>query len=209
MDTPKPEAAQALAALRQRGLRLRMLSGDNWGAARAMAAQVGLQAHEVMAEVRPGDKARAIEQLQHGPNLPQPGAQADAPTTPEHAHQHTRQRHTVLMVGDGINDAPALVRADVGMAMVNPQGGGADVAMQAAGITLMRADLRLVGAALDISQRTLRKIRQNLFWAFVYNVCGMGLAAWGWLNPMWAGAAMAMSSLSVMANALLLQRWRP
>jgi Cu+-exporting ATPase len=185
-DEPKPAARQALDALRARGLRLVMISGDNQGAAEAMARRLGLspEAGEVMAEVLPGDKAAQVLRLKQG-------------------------GHSVLMVGDGVNDAPALAAADVGMAMANPDGGGTDVAMHAAGMTLMRGDPLLVAAALDISARTVRKIRQNLFWAFAYNVAGIPLAALGFLNPVFAGAAMAMSSVSVMANALLLKRWKP
>ena len=181
-DEPKPGAREALAGLRARGIRLLMLSGDNRGAVEAMAHRLGLrpEAGEVMAEVLPGEKAAYIEALR-------------------------REGCTVAMVGDGINDAPALAAADVGLAM----GSGTDVAMHAAGITLMRGDLALVAAALDISHRTVVKIRQNLFWAFAYNVAGIPLAALGYLSPVVAGAAMAMSSVSVMSNALLLKRWRP
>jgi Cu+-exporting ATPase len=188
-DEPKPEAKNALQALRDRGLRLVMISGDNQGAALAMAARLGLRPDEVRAEVMPADKAACIRALQRG----------------EHGQDSA---HIVAFVGDGINDAPALAAADVSMAMANPDGGGTDVAMQAAGITLMRGDVRLVAAAFDISQRTVSKIHQNLFWAFVYNVAGIPLAAMGYLSPVVAAAAMALSSLSVMSNALLLKRWQ-
>jgi Cu+-exporting ATPase len=181
-DEPKVGAAQALGALRDRGLKLVMISGDNQAAAEAMARRLGLrpEAGEVLANVLPGDKSAQVQKLRAGGQV-------------------------VAMVGDGVNDAPALAAADVGMAM----GNGTDVAMHAAGITLMRGDVALVGAALDISARTVAKIRQNLFWAFAYNVAGIPLAALGYLNPMMAGAAMALSSVSVMANALLLKRWKP
>ncbi|MBZ0224911.1 MAG: heavy metal translocating P-type ATPase [Comamonas sp.] len=181
-DEPKPGARQALAALRARGLRSVMISGDNRGAAEAMARRLGLQPEhgEVLAEVLPADKASTVRRLQAGGTV-------------------------VAMVGDGVNDAPALAAADVGIAM----GNGTDVAMHAAGITLMRGDPALVVAALDISHRTVMKIRQNLFWAFIYNVAGIPLAALGYLNPVIAGSAMAMSSVSVMGNALLLRRWHP
>jgi Cu+-exporting ATPase len=181
-DEPKPGAKEALAALRARGIRTVMISGDNRGAAEAMARRLGLrpEAGEVLAEVLPGDKAAKVAELRAG-------------------------GHVVGMVGDGVNDAPALAAADVGLAM----GNGTDVAMHAAGITLMRGDPQLVAAALDVSDRTVAKIRQNLFWAFIYNIAGIPLAALGFLNPVVAGAAMAMSSVSVMTNALLLRRWRP
>ncbi|CAN5655653.1 copper-translocating P-type ATPase CopA1 [soil metagenome] len=179
-DEPKPEAKEALSALRALGIRVMMISGDNKGAALAMGARLGLAADEVMAEVLPGDKSAKIMQLKEG-------------------------GHVVAMVGDGVNDAPALAAADVGMAM----GSGTDVAMHAAGITLMRGDVALVAGALSLSRRTVAKIRQNLFWAFAYNVAGIPLAALGYLSPVVAGAAMALSSVSVMANALLLRRWKP
>jgi P-type Cu+ transporter len=181
-DEPKAGALEALATLRERGLKLVMISGDNQAAAEAMARRLGLRPEEgeVLADVLPGDKAAQVQKLREGGRI-------------------------VAMVGDGVNDAPALAAADVGMAM----GNGTDVAMHAAGITLMRGDVALVGAALDISARTVSKIRQNLFWAFAYNVAGIPLAAMGYLNPVIAGGAMALSSVSVMSNALLLKRWKP
>jgi P-type Cu+ transporter len=179
-DEPKPGAREALQLLKDRGVRVVMISGDNRAAALAMGERLGLAAADVMADVLPGDKAAQVAALRSG-------------------------GHVVAMVGDGVNDAPALAAADVGMAMAT----GTDVAMHAAGVTLMRGDVGLVAAALDISHLTVRKIRQNLFWAFAYNVAGIPLAALGFLNPVVAGAAMALSSVSVMSNALLLRRWKP
>ncbi|WP_322980179.1 heavy metal translocating P-type ATPase [Pseudomonas sp. C11] len=176
-DQLKDGAADAIAELRAQGITSHLISGDNAGSVAAVADALGID--EPHAQVLPVDKARLIGEL--------------------------REQGSVAMVGDGINDAPALAAADVGIAM----GGGADAAMHAAGITLMRGDPRLVPAALDISRRTYAKIRQNLFWAFVYNLIGIPLAAAGLLNPMFAGAAMALSSVSVVSNALLLNRWRP
>jgi Cu+-exporting ATPase len=177
-DEPRAEAREAVAQLAARGVRSIMLTGDNRAAAQAVAARLGID--EVRAEVLPEGKAEAVHALRSS------GAR-------------------VAMVGDGVNDAPALAAADLGIAM----GSGTDVAMHAAGVTLMRADPRLVVAALDISRRTYAKIRQNLFWAFAYNVVGIPLAAAGVLSPPLAGAAMALSSVSVVANTLLLKRWRP
>jgi Cu+-exporting ATPase len=178
-DLARPTAKAAIEALQAMGLRTVMISGDNHGAARAIARQAGIAATDVVAEVLPGDKAQVVE--------------------------HLRTQGTVAMVGDGVNDAPALAAADVGFAL----GSGTDVAMHAAGVTLMRPDPRLVADAIDVSRRTTRKIHQNLFWAFVYNVVGIPLAAAGLLNPVIAGAAMAFSSVSVVANTLLLRRWSP
>jgi len=177
-DTIKPGATEAIARLHEMHIHTLMLSGDNSGAVRHVATQVGIE--DYRANVLPADKAQVIAALR-----------AD--------------KHIVAMVGDGINDAPALAAADVGIAMSN----GTDVAMQAAGITLMRGDPALVAAAIDISRRTYGKIRQNLFWALIYNIIGIPLAAFGLLNPMIAGAAMALSSVSVVSNALLLKRWQP
>ncbi len=190
-DEPKPGSAPALAELRHRGMRLFMVSGDNRGAAEAMARRLGLRPEdgEVLAEVLPGDKAAIVQRLRQA--------------------QDGERPHVVAMVGDGVNDAPALAAADVGMAMGHSEGASSDVAMHAAGITLMRGDPLLVAAALDISRRTVGKIRQNLFWAFAYNVAGIPLAALGYLSPVVAGAAMALSSVSVLSNALLLKRWKP
>jgi len=177
-DELKPEAAQAVAELARRHVQTVMLSGDSRVVAEAIASRLGVQS--VRAEVLPEDKAREVQAL----------------------HQ---ANGTVAMVGDGINDAPALAAADIGFAM----GSGTDAAMHASGVTLMRGDPRLVAAAIDISRRTYAKIRQNLFWAFIYNVIGIPLAALGLLSPVVAGAAMALSSVSVVTNALLLKRWKP
>jgi P-type Cu+ transporter len=176
-DTVKPTAQLALRSLHAQGVRSVLVTGDNRGSAQAVAAQLGID--EVRAEVLPEDKANLVAHLK-------------------------RDGRIVAMVGDGINDAPALAAADVGIAMAT----GTDVAMHAAGITLMRGNPALVADAIDISRRTYRKIRQNLFWAFIYNVVGIPLAAFGMLSPVIAGAAMAFSSVSVVANALLLRRWK-
>ncbi|MDO9708153.1 heavy metal translocating P-type ATPase [Paracraurococcus lichenis] len=177
-DSEKPGAAAAVAGLRALGVRAAMISGDSRAAAGAVAARLGLD--DVAAEVLPDGKAARVAAWQAG-------------------------GERVAMVGDGVNDAPALAAADLGIAM----GTGTDVAIQAAGITLLRGDPALVPAALDVTRRTLGKIRQNLGWAFGYNLVGLPLAAFGLLSPPMAGAAMALSSVSVLANALLLARWRP
>jgi Cu+-exporting ATPase len=177
-DTVKPGSARAIQRLKSLGIETAMLSGDSYGAARAVAATLGIE--RVLAQLLPGGKAAAIGRLR-------------------------RDGGRIAMVGDGINDAPALAAADIGIAM----GNGTDVAMESAGITLMRGDPRLVADAIDISRRTAAKIRQGLFWAFAYNALGIPLAAAGYLSPVVAGAAMALSSVSVVGNALLLRGWRP
>ena len=177
-DRVKSNAHIAVARLHALGVKAIMLSGDNAGSANAVAKALGIT--DVRAEVLPADKAKIIEALRQAGDC-------------------------VGMVGDGINDAPALACADVGIAMST----GTDVAMHTAGITLMRGDPVLVADAIAISQRTYRKIRQNLGWAFIYNMVGIPLAALGYLNPMLAGAAMAFSSVSVVLNALLLRGWKP
>jgi len=177
-DTVKPTARAAIDRLRAMGVKSVLVTGDNRGSAASVAKTLGID--EFHAEVLPDDKARVIRDLK------------------------MRSAGIVAMAGDGINDAPALAAADIGIAMAT----GTDVAMHAAGITLMRGDPALVADAIDISRRTWRKIQQNLFWAFVYNLIGIPLAAFGLLNPMLAGAAMAFSSVSVVTNALLLRTWR-
>jgi len=179
-DTIKPTARAAVDRLAAMGVRSALVTGDNAGSAQAVARALGIAPDAVYAETLPADKASVVAQLK---------AANDG---------------IVAMAGDGINDAPALAAADIGIAMA----GGADVAIEAAGLTLMRGDPALVADAIDISRRTYRKIRQNLFWAFIYNLIGIPLAAFGMLDPMFAGAAMAFSSVSVVTNALLLRTWR-
>jgi Cu+-exporting ATPase len=177
-DPVKPSAREAVAKLRGQGIQSVMLTGDGRAAAEAAARRLGIDA--VAADLLPEGKAEEVARLR-------------------------RQGHVVAMVGDGINDAPALAAADLGIAMAT----GTDVAVGAAGVALMRGDPLLVAGAVDIARRTYRKIRQGLFWAFAYNVVGIPLAACGLLSPVVAGAAMALSSVSVLANALLLRAWRP
>ena len=181
-DELKVNAKSAVDALHTLHIRTVMLSGDNVSAATRVGKIIGID--EVFAQIMPSDKAQMIHQLQNPP---------------------TAQRQYVAMIGDGVNDAPALAMADVGMAMST----GTDVAMQAAGITLMRGDPTLVADAIDISKKTWNKIAQNLFWAFAFNTIGIPMAALGYLSPMLAGSAMALSSFCVLSNALLLKRWRP
>ncbi|MEP7207622.1 MAG: heavy metal translocating P-type ATPase [Casimicrobiaceae bacterium] len=177
-DRIRPTSRRAVARLREAGIRVVMLTGDNEGTARAIAAEAGID--DFRAEVMPNAKAKAVAELKAS------GA-------------------VVGMAGDGVNDAPALAAADVSFAM----GAGSDIAIESADVTLMRNDLEAVVDAILLSKATLRKIRQNLFFAFAYNTLGIPLAAIGWLSPVIAGAAMAASSVSVVTNALLLRRWRP
>ena len=177
-DAIKASARDAVARLHRLGIDTLMLTGDNHGSAEAVARALGIR--QFRAEVLPADKAAVVQQLRAAGQV-------------------------VAMVGDGINDAPALAAADVGIAMST----GTDVAMEVAGITLMRGDPGLVADALDVSRRTYATLKRGLFWAFAYNVVGIPLAAFGLLNPVIAGAAMALSSVSVVGNALLLRRWRP
>lgn len=178
-DKIRPQTRQALADLKSRGLASVMLTGDNEPTARAIAAEAGVT--DVRAGLLPGEKLEIIREL--------------AKSTGGH----------VAFVGDGLNDAPALAAADLGIAMAS----GADAAREAAAITLMRPDLRLVPAALDVAAKTRRTIRQNLGWAFIYNLVGIPLAAFGILPPVFAGAAMAFSSVSVVTNSALMARWKP
>ena len=182
-DEHKSNAKAAITSLHQLHIRTVMLSGDNTAAANRVGHIIGID--EVFAQIMPNNKADMVRKLQ--------------------SSQKNEERQWVAMVGDGVNDAPALATADVGMAMST----GTDVAMQAAGITLMRGDPTLVADAIDISKKTWTKIQQNLFWAFIFNATGIPLAALGYLSPMLAGSAMALSSFCVLSNALLLKRWRP
>jgi Cu+-exporting ATPase len=177
-DPLRPESAPAVQALRRMGISTLLLSGDAMRAVEEIGRQVGID--RARGGVKPADKAGEVEALR-------------------------ATGKCVGMIGDGINDAPALAAADVGIAM----GSGTDVAMETAGVTLMRPNPALVPAAIAVSRATWRKIRQNLFWAFVYNVIGIPFAAFGLLSPTIAGAAMAFSSVSVVTNSLLLRRWRP
>jgi P-type Cu+ transporter len=177
-DTPKPTSAEAVRALRELGLRPVLLTGDNRTTAETVAAEVGID--QVVAEVMPADKAGVVRRLQ-------------------------AEGRVVAMVGDGVNDAPALAQADLGLAI----GTGADVAIEASDLTLVSGDLGAAGDAIRLSRRTLATIKVNLFWAFAYNVAALPLAAAGLLNPLLAGATMALSSVFVVSNSLRLRRFQP
>jgi Cu+-exporting ATPase len=177
-DTPRPDAKAAIARLRAMGSRVMLLSGDRAEAAEAIGAELGIE--KIVAEAAPAQKLDEIALLKKN------GA-------------------VVAMVGDGVNDAPALAAADIGIAI----GGGADVAIETADISLLRPEPMLVADALALSRRIHSTLRQGLFWAVIYNVIGIPLAAFGLLSPMVAGAAMAASSVCVLANALRLRNWRP
>jgi Cu+-exporting ATPase len=173
-DTIKPEAAEAVKRLRRMGLEVWMITGDHRAAAEAVAREAGIE--NMLADVLPGEKAAAVRKLQAG-------------------------GRRVAMVGDGVNDAPALAQADLGIAMAS----GTGAAMEAGAITLMRGDLNGVADAIELSRRTMRIVRQNLFWAFAYNTVGIPVAALGLLSPMLASAAMAASSVTVVSNSLRLR----
>ncbi|WP_421832587.1 heavy metal translocating P-type ATPase [Limnobacter sp.] len=181
-DELKPSAHGAVNSLHRLHVNTVLLTGDTQASAERVSTELGIQ--QVLAEQLPGDKSRAVAALRD-------------------ANDHGKQ--VVAMVGDGINDAPALAVADVSFAMSS----GTDVAMHTADITLMRSDPSLVAQTIDISRRTYNKIKQNLFWAFIYNAVGIPLAALGYLNPVLAGTAMALSSVSVVTNALMLRNWKP
>ncbi|HNX60423.1 MAG TPA: HAD-IC family P-type ATPase, partial [Spirochaetota bacterium] len=176
-DSLKETSVEAVRTLRAAGIETYMITGDNRVTADAVAKEAGIS--NVFAEVLPADKARYVEELQ-------------------------KKGHVVAMVGDGINDAPALAKADIGISI----GSGSDIAIETSSVALVKGDLRDIAKAVRLSRKTMSKIRQNLFWAFFYNAVGIPFAAAGFLNPVIAGAAMALSSVSVVTNSLSLRRFR-
>jgi Cu+-exporting ATPase len=179
-DIVKKDSKSSVSDLKNAGIKVFMITGDNRRTARAIAAEVGIDPDNVFAEVLPENKADKVRELQ-------------------------QEKKVVAMVGDGINDAPALTQADVGFAI----GSGSDIAIESGDIALMNNSLKTIVTAIKLSRKTMQKIKENLFWAFIYNIIGIPVAALGYLSPIIAGAAMSFSSVSVVTNSLSLKRFNP
>ncbi len=199
-DAVKTNAAQVIAQLQQQGLKIFLVTGDNLLTAAAIAIQVGIAAENVFAEVRPDQKAEFVKKLQSGSVTVISPVRSKSDTHPQDACATMR----VAFVGDGINDAPALMQADLGIAVSR----ASDIAREAADIILLKSEIEAVPEALGLARATLRTIKQNLFWAFFYNALGVPLAAMGFISPIFCAAAMGVSDLIVIGNALRLLRWR-